>query len=81
MRKCVQDSWSQYCYLTKSYCKSYKIAPKDLYVKKDYCIGNPSVEIYYNWWFMEKVDYQLRLGDMLIQENIGKIFIMEDVFG
>ena len=25
-------------------CKSYKIIPKGLYVKKDYCIGNPSTE-------------------------------------
>ena len=25
-------------------CKSYKIVPKRLYVKKDYCIGNSSTE-------------------------------------
>ena len=50
-------------------CKSYKIVPKGLYVKKDYCIGNPSTE------------FQLRLCDMLIQENVRKLFKLEDDFG
>ena len=39
-------------------CKSYKIVPKGLYVKKDYCIGNPSMEFCDNWR-KEKLDYQL----------------------
>lgn len=81
MRKCVQDIWSQYCDLAKAHCKYYNTAPKGLYVKKDYCIGNPSMEFYYNRWFMEKVDYQLRLCNMLIHKNVRKMFIMENVFG
>ena len=61
-------------------CKSYKIVPKGLHVKKDYCIGNPSTEFCDNWW-KEKLDYQLRLCDMLIQENVRKLFKLEDDFG
>ena len=58
-------------------CKSYKIVPKGLYVKKDYCIGSPSTE-FCNNWRKEKLDYQLRLCDMLIQENVRKLFILID---
>ena len=58
MRKCVQDIWSQYCDLAKAHCKYYNTAPKGLYVKKDYCIGNPSMEFYYNRWFMWYVNSQ-----------------------
>ena len=61
-------------------CKSYKIVPKGLYVKKDYCIGNPSME-FCNNWHKEKLNYQLRLCDMLIQENVRKLFKLEDDFG
>ena len=61
-------------------CKSYKIVPKGLYVKKDYCIGNPSTEFRDNWR-KEKLDYQLRLCNMLIQENVRKLFILENDSG
>ena len=61
-------------------CKSYKIVPKGLYAKENYCIGNPSTE-FCNNWRKEKLDYQLRLCDMLIQENIRKLFKLEDDFG
>ena len=61
-------------------CKSYKIVPKGLYVKKNYCIGNPSTEFFDNWW-KEKLDYQLRLCNMLIQKNVRKLFKLEDDFG
>ena len=50
-------------------CKSNKIVPKGLYVKKNYCIGNPSTE-FCNNWRKEKLDFQLRLCNMLIQENV-----------
>ena len=49
-------------------------------MKKDYCIGNPSPEFCDNWR-KEKLDYQLRLCDMLIQENVRKLFKLEDDFG
>ena len=61
-------------------CKSYKIVPKGLHAKENYCIGNPSTE-FCNNWRKEKLDYQLRLCDMLIQENIRKLFKLEDDFG
>ena len=61
-------------------CKSYKIVPKGLYVKKHYCIGNPSTEFCDNWR-KEKLDYQLRLCDMLIQENVRKLSKLEEDFG
>ena len=61
-------------------CKSYKIVLNGLYVKKDYCIGNPSTEFRCNLR-KEKLDYQLRLCDMLIQENNRKLFKLEDDFG
>ena len=60
-------------------CKSYKIVPKGLCVKKDYYIGNRSMEFCDNWW-KEMFDYQLRLCDMLIQENVRKLFKLEDEF-
>ena len=47
---------------------------------KDYCIGNPSTEFCDNWR-KEKLDYQLRLCDMLIEENVRKLFKLEDDFG
>ena len=61
-------------------CKSYKIIPKGLYVKKDYCVGNTSMEFCKNWR-KEKLDYQLRLCDMLFQENVRELFKLEDDFG
>ena len=61
-------------------CKSYNIVPKGLYMKKDYCIGNPSTE-FCNSWRKEKLDYQLRLWDMLIQGNVRKLSKLEDDFG
>ena len=51
-----------------------------LYVRKDYCIENPSTECCYNWR-KEKLDYQLQLCDKLIQENFRKLFKLEDDFG
>ena len=60
--------------------KSYKIVPKGLYVKKDHCIGNPSTE-FCNSWHKEKLDYQLRLCDILIRENVRKLFQLEEDFG
>ena len=60
--------------------KSYSIVPEGLYVRKDYCIGNPSTE-FCNNWHKEKLDYQLRLCDTLIQENFRKLFKLEDDFG
>ena len=48
--------------------------------EKDYSIGNPSTELCYNC-FKEKLDYQLRLCDMLIQENVRKLCKLEDDFG
>ena len=59
--------------------KSYKIVPKGLYVKKDHCIGNPSTE-FCNSWHKEKLDYQLRLCDILIRENVRKLFKLEEDF-
>ena len=61
-------------------CKSYKIVPKGLYVKKDHCIANPSTE-FCNNWHKEKLDYQLRSCDMLIRENVRKLFKLEEDFG
>ena len=48
-------------------CKSCKIEPKGLYMKEDFCVGNPSTKLSYNW-FKENLEYQLRLCDLLIQE-------------
>ena len=61
-------------------CKSYEIVPKGLYVKKDHCIGNPWTE-FCNRWHKEKLDYQLRLCDILIRENVRKLFKLEEDFG
>ena len=61
-------------------CKSYKIVPKGWYVKKDHCIGNPSTE-FCNSWHKENLDYQLRLCDILIRENVRKLFKLEEDFG
>ena len=61
-------------------CKSYKIVPKGLYVKKDHCIGNPSTE-FCSSWHKVKLDYQLRLCDILIRENVRKLFKLEEDFG
>ena len=61
-------------------CKSYKIVSKGLYVKKDHCIGNPSTA-FWNSWHKEKLDYQLRLCDILIRENVRKLFQLEEDFG
>ena len=57
--------------------KSYKIVLKGLYVKKDHCIGNLSTE-FCNSWHKEKLDYQLWLCDILIRENVRKLFQLED---
>ena len=65
-------------------CKSSKMVPKCLYVNKNYCIGNPSTELCSNEkksWRKEKLDYQLRLCDILIQKNVRKLFKLEDDFG
>ena len=58
-------------------CKSYKIVPKGLYVKKDHCIGNPSTE-FCNSWHKEKLDYQPWLCDILIRENVRKLLQLGD---
>ena len=59
-------------------CKSYKIVSKGLYVKKDHCIKNPST-VFCNSWHKGKLDYQLRLCDILIRENVRKLFQLEEV--
>ena len=41
------------------------------FIKKDYCIGDPQ----------EKLDYQSRLYDILIRENVMKLFKLEEDFG
>ena len=51
-----------------------------VYMKKDHCIGNPSTE-FCNSWHKEKLDYQLRLCDILIRENVRKLFQLEEDFG
>ena len=61
-------------------CKSYKIVPKGLYEKKDHCIGNPSTE-FCNSWQKENLDYQLWLCEIVIRENVRKLFKLEEGFG
>ena len=48
-------------------------------MKKDHYIGNPSTE-FCNSWHKEKLDYQLRLCDILIRENVRKLFKLEEDF-
>ena len=50
------------------------------FIKKDYCNGNPSTEFCSNL-LKEKLDYQLRLSDILIRENVRKLFKLEEDFG
>ena len=61
-------------------CKSYKIVPKGLYMKKDHCIRNPSTG-FCNNWHKEKLHYQLRLCNILIEENVRMLFKLEEDFG
>ena len=49
-------------------------------MKRDHCIRNPSTE-FCNSWHKKKLDYQLRLYDVLIQENVRKLFKLEEDFG
>ena len=57
-----------------------EIVPNGLYVKKDHCIKNLSTE-FCNSWHKEKLGYQLRLCDILIRENVRKLFKLEEDFG
>ena len=61
-------------------CKSCKIVPKCLYVKKDCSIRNPSTKCCYKWR-QEKLHYQLRLCNVLVQQNVRKLFKLQDDFG
>ena len=49
-------------------------------MNEDHCIGNTSREFCYNWR-KEKLNYQLRLCEMLIQENVRNTFKLKDDFG
>ena len=49
-------------------------------MKKHYCIGNSSTEFCDNW-HKEKLDCQLRLCDIVIRENVRKLFKLEEDFG
>ena len=48
-------------------------------MKKDYCVGNPSTE-FCNSWHREKLDYQLRLCNIVIRENVRELFQLEEGF-
>ena len=49
-------------------------------MNEDHCIGNTSREFCYNWR-KEKLNYQLRLCEMLIKENVRNTFKLKDDFG
>ena len=80
MFKTCENAYKVFYHIFLEICKSCKIVPKGLHMKKNYSIGNPSTEFCYNWP-KEKLDYQLQLCDMLIQENIRKLFKLEGDFG
>ena len=74
MFKTCENVYKTFYHIFLEICKSYKTVPRGLYVKKDHCIGNPSTEVCKSW-HKEKSDYQLRLCDNLIRENVRKISI------